>query len=73
MVRDVHSDENVRIEALNRRIQAQTVENARLRQELTEALKKLEAVATLERNIAERRNGAERPGHACRPISPSTT
>lgn len=57
---DSERDENVRIEALNRRIQAQTVENARLRQELTEALKKLEAVATLERNIAERRNGAER-------------
>jgi hypothetical protein len=57
---DTERDENVRIEALNRRIQAQSVENARLRQELTEALKKLEAVATLERNIAERRNGAER-------------
>jgi len=57
---DIERDESVRIDALNRRIQAQGVENARLRQELTEALKKLEAVATLERNIAERRNGVER-------------
>jgi hypothetical protein len=57
---EVGRDEGVRIEALNRRIQAQNAENARLRQDLAEALKKLEAVAALERNIAEKRNGAER-------------
>ncbi|MGQ0430455.1 MAG: hypothetical protein ACT4UQ_11025 [Gammaproteobacteria bacterium] len=57
---DTERDESVRVEALNRRIQAQNTENARLQKELAEALKKLEAVATLERNIAERRNGAER-------------
>ncbi|MGQ0384105.1 MAG: hypothetical protein ACT4UP_05385 [Gammaproteobacteria bacterium] len=57
---DSERDESLRVEALNRRIQAQTTENARLQKELAEALKKLEAVATLERNIAERRNGAER-------------
>jgi hypothetical protein len=57
---DSERGEGVRIEALNRRIQAQNAENARLRQELAEALEKLEAVATLERNIAERRNGTER-------------
>jgi hypothetical protein len=51
---DSERDESVRIEALNRRIQAQNAENARLRQELAEALKKLEAVATLERSIAEK-------------------
>lgn len=57
---DGERDESLRIEALNRRIQAQTAENARLRAELTEALKKLEAVATLERSIAEKGTTAER-------------
>ena len=56
---DSERDENVRIEALNRRIQAQTVENARLRQELTEALKKLEAVATLDGEAQARGLGIE--------------
>lgn len=53
-------DDSVRIEALNRRNQAQNAENARLRQDLAEALKKLEAVATLERSIAEKGGTAER-------------
>jgi uncharacterized protein YlxW (UPF0749 family) len=57
---DTERDESVRIEALNRRIQAQNAENARLRQDLAEALKKLEAVATLERSIAEKGTTAER-------------
>jgi hypothetical protein len=58
---DANRGESARNEALNRRLQAQNAENARLRQDLAEALKKLEAVATLERNIAERRNGTEPP------------
>lgn len=53
-------DESVRVEALNRRLQAQSAENARLRLELAEALKKLESVATLESSIVERREGTER-------------
>lgn len=57
---DTQRGDNARIDALNRRLQSQTAENARLRQELADALAKLEAVATLERNIAERGNGAER-------------
>lgn len=58
---DATRDESARNEALNRRLQAQNAETLRLRQELADALAKLEAVATLERNIAERRNGTERP------------
>jgi DNA-directed RNA polymerase subunit F len=42
-----------RLKTLNR-LQAQEAENARLRQELEEALAKLEAVAVLERSMAER-------------------
>lgn len=57
---DTERGESVRIDALNRRIQAQNAENARLRQELAEALKKLEAVATLERSIAEKGATPER-------------
>jgi hypothetical protein len=43
-----------RAQALNRRLQAQSAENARLKQELQDALAKLEAVADLERSMAER-------------------
>lgn len=52
--------EQSQVQALTRRLQSQTAEIARLRQELSEALAKLEAVATLERNIAER-NNSDRP------------
>lgn len=52
--------EKSQIQTLARRLQAQTAENARLRLELTEALAKLEAVATLERDIAKRRDTPER-------------
>ena len=52
--------EQSQVQTLARRLQAQTAENARLRQELTEALAKLEAVATLERDIVERRNNEDR-------------
>lgn len=43
-----------RLQAANRRIQAQAAENARLKAELDEARAKLEAVAALERSLAER-------------------
>lgn len=58
---DAQRGDSARMDALNRRLQSQTAENARLRQELAEALAKLEAVATLERNIAERGSQSERP------------
>jgi hypothetical protein len=43
-----------RVQSLNRRLQAQAADNAQLRQELDAALAKLEAVADLERSLAER-------------------
>ena len=43
-----------RLQAANRRIQAQAAENARLKAELDQARAKLEAVAALERSLAER-------------------
>ena len=53
--------EHGQVQALTRRLQTQSAENARLRQDLADALAKLEAVATLERNIAERDNSAKPP------------
>jgi len=41
-------------QSLNRRLQTATTDNARLQQELNDALAKLEAVADLERSLAER-------------------
>lgn len=58
---DSARDDNLKIAALNRRLQSQAAENARLHQELAEALAKLEAIATLERNLAAPRNSTERP------------
>lgn len=43
-----------RSQALNRRLQSQVTENDRLKQELDEALAKLEAVADLERSLVDR-------------------
>jgi len=48
------NEENLLVQTLTRRLQGQMTENARLRQELEAALAKLEAVAILERNSAER-------------------
>jgi len=48
-------------QALNRRLQAQAAENARLKQQLDEALAKLEAVAALERSLAEREAAPKGP------------
>ncbi len=42
------------LQDLNRRLQSQAAENERLRRQLDEALAKLEAVAALERSMAER-------------------
>jgi hypothetical protein len=47
-------EDRERLQAANRRLQAQATENARLKAELDEARAKLEAVATLERSLAER-------------------
>ena len=57
------SEDKERLQALNRRVQSQAAENARLRQELQEALAKLEAVAALERSMAERQSppGSRKP------------
>lgn len=53
--------ERDQVQALTRRLQAQASENARLKQQLDEALAKLEAVAALERSLAERQNGPRTP------------
>jgi hypothetical protein len=45
--------------ALNRRLQAEAEENARLRKELDEARAKLDAIATIEQNITERKPTTE--------------
>ena len=45
--------------ALNRRLQSEMEENARLRKELDEARAKLDAVATIEQNITERKPTTE--------------
>lgn len=50
-----------RLQAMNRRLQAQTAENARLKQELEQARAKLEAVAALERSLAERQAAPRNP------------
>jgi hypothetical protein len=65
-LRDVQSAAGVaeteRVAAANRRIQALTTENARLKRELDEALAKLEAIAELERSLVNRPSpSGERP------------
>ena len=54
-------NERDQVQALTRRLQAQASENARLKQQLDEALAKLEAVAALERSLVERQNGGKAP------------
>lgn len=51
---DPGREDRERLQAANRRLQAQAAENARLKAELDEARAKLEAVAALERSLAER-------------------
>lgn len=53
--------------ALNRRLQAEMDENARLRKALDEARAKLDAVATIEQNITERKTPAPNPAPAPAP------
>jgi hypothetical protein len=53
--------EDPRVAALNRRLQAQATENAKLKAELDEARAKLEAVAALERSLAERQAAPRNP------------
>lgn len=60
LVAEGDREDKERLQALNRRLQAQSVENARLKQELDEALAKLEAVADLERSLAERQGAPKR-------------
>jgi hypothetical protein len=55
LVTEAGREERERQKTLNRRLQAQDEEITRLRKELDEALAKLEAVADLERNMAERK------------------
>ena len=55
LVTEAGREEKERQKTLNRRLQAQDEEITRLRKELDEALAKLEAVADLERNMAERK------------------
>lgn len=54
-------EDRERVQALNRRLQAQAAENAKLKQELDEARAKLEAVAALERSLAERQAAPRTP------------
>jgi hypothetical protein len=54
LVEQTERDRQEGAQALNRRLQAQAAENARLKQDLEEALAKLEAIAALERSLAER-------------------
>lgn len=61
LVTETNHQEKGQVQALTRRLQIQSAENGRLRQDLAEALAKLEAVATLERNIAERNNSDKPP------------
>ncbi len=51
---DTGREDRERLQAANRRLQAQAAENAKLKAELDEARAKLEAVAALERSLAER-------------------
>jgi hypothetical protein len=53
--------------ALNRRLQAEMDENARLRKALDEARAKLDAVATIEQNITERKTPTPAPTEGRRP------
>lgn len=48
-----------RISTSQRRLQAESDENAKLRKQLDDAQAKLDAIAKLERNMTDRKNGAE--------------
>jgi len=48
-------DERDKLTQLNKRLQTETEENARLRKELDEARAKLDAIANIERSLSERK------------------
>ena len=52
-------EERDKLAALNRRLQMETEENARLRKELDEARAKLDAIANIERSLNERKPAPE--------------
>lgn len=56
---DAERADRERLAAANRRLQLEIDENARLRQELKEVRAKLDAIATIERSINERKPGTE--------------
>jgi hypothetical protein len=60
-----HDDSRDKLLATNRRLAAESDENARLRKALDEARAKLEAVTHIERSINDR--GADAPPHAPQP------
>jgi len=58
---DALREDQARIAAANRRLQAELDENARLRKELDEARAKLDAIANIERSLNERKPGTPTP------------
>jgi hypothetical protein len=50
-----------RIAAMQRRLQAEADENAKLRRQLEDAQAKLDAIANIERNLTDRKNRAQGP------------
>jgi hypothetical protein len=61
LLAEVGQEDRERLLAANRRLQALSAENARVKQELDEARAKLEAVADLERSLAERQAAPRSP------------
>jgi hypothetical protein len=61
LLAEVGQEDRERLLAANRRLQALSAENARVKQELDEARAKLEAVADLERSLAERQAAPRNP------------
>ena len=58
---DALREDQARIAAANRRLQAEVDENTRLRKELDEARAKLDAIANIERSLNERKPGTTTP------------
>ena len=58
---DAVREDQARIAAANRRLQAELDENTRLRRELDEARAKLDAIANIERSLNERKPGTTTP------------
>ena len=51
----ISREDRDKVAALNKRLQTETDENARLRKDLEEAQKKLDAVANIERSLNDRK------------------